>query len=108
MDDVIDIGDVKAALACRTCPDVETIGRVIVLATGFRDDWNRNPPPLPGGWELESLRWHIQNEMVDGEMVVEISEGEHEGNSAEAELESFVPRLTDEEIESLVGSGSAG
>ena len=75
-DIVIDVDDVKAALACRTRSDVETSGRVIVLATGFHDDWNCNPPTLPGGWELESLRWHIRNEMVDGEMVVEISEGE--------------------------------
>ena len=109
-DDFIDVADVKAALACRTRPDVETIGRVIVLATGFHDDWNRNPPTLSGGWELESLRWHIQNERVDGEMVVEISEGEYEGegNSADAGMESFVPSLTDEEIESLVGSSPAG
>ena len=110
MGDVIDVADVKAALACRTRPDVETIGRVIVLAAGFDDDWNCNPPTLPGGWELESLRWHIQDERVEGEMVVEISEGEYEGegDSAEAEMESFVPRLTNEEIESLVGSGPAG
>ncbi len=105
--DVIDVADVKAELACRTRPDVETIGRVLVVAADFHDDWNCNPPTLPGGWELESLRWHIQNERVDGEMVVEISQGEYEGNSAEAEMESFVPRLTDEEIESLVGSGPA-
>ncbi len=108
--DVIDVADVKAELACRTRPDVETIGRVIVLATGFHDDWYSNPPTLPGGRELESLRWHIQNEMVDGEMVVEISEGEDEGegNAAEAEMKSRVPRLTDGEIESLVGSWPAG
>ncbi len=65
---VIDVADVKAALACRMRPDVETIGRVIVVAAGFHDDWNCNAPTLPGGWELESLRWHIQNEMVDGEI----------------------------------------
>ena len=109
-DDVTDVADVKAALACRMRPDVETIGRVIVLATGFHDDWNCNPPTLPGEWELELLRWHIRSEMVDGEMVVEISEGEYEAecNSAEAGMESFVPRLTNEEIESLVGSQSTG
>jgi hypothetical protein len=109
-DDVINVADVKAALAHRLRPDAETIGRVIVLATGFHDDWYCNPPALPGGWELESLRWHVQNKMVDGEMVVEISEGayEVEGNSAEAGLESFAPRLTDEEIESLVGSCPVG
>ena len=107
--DVIDVADVKAALACRTRPDVETIGRVLVVAADFHDDWNCNPPTLPGGWELESLRWHIRNEMVDGEMVVEISEGEdeREGNAAEAGMESHVPRLTDEEIKSLVGSWPA-
>ncbi len=109
-DDIIDVADVKLALARRTRPDVETSGRVIVLATGFHDDWYSNPPTLPGGRELESLRWHIQNEMVDGEMVVEISENEFEGedDSAEAGMRSFVPRLTDEEIESLVGSCPVG
>ncbi len=109
-DDIIDVADVKPALARRTRPDVETSGRVIVLATGFHEDWYCNPPKLPDGWELESLRWHIQDERVEGEMVVEISEGEYEGegNSVEAEMESFVPRLTDEEIASLVGSGQAG
>ena len=103
--DVIDVADVKAELACRTRPDVETIGRVLVVAAGFHDDWNCNPPTLPGGWELESLRWHIRNEMVDGEMVVEISEGEDEGEGtvAEAEMKSRAPHLTHEEIESLVG-----
>ena len=108
--DVIDVADVKAELACRTRPDVETIGRVLVVAADFHDDWNCNPPTLPDGWELESLRWHIQNEMVDGEMVVEISEGEDEGegNAAEAEMESLAPHLTHEEIESLVGSWPAG
>jgi len=108
MGDVIDVADVKAALACRTRRDVATIGRVIVVAAGFHDDWNCNPPTLPDGWELESLRWQIQNEMVDGEMVVEISEDEGDGNSAEAGMESFAPCLTDEEIESLVGSWPAG
>ena len=107
--DVINVADVRAALACRARSDVETIGRVIILATGFCDDWNCNPPALPGGWELESLRWHIQNEMVDGEMVVEISEGEDEGegNAAEAGMKSRVPHLTYEEIKSLVGSWPA-
>ncbi len=108
VDDVIDVADLKAALACRTRSNVETSGRVIVLATGFHDDWNCNPPTLPGSWELESLRWHIQNEKVEGEMVVEISEDEYEDDSAEAGIESFVPRLTNEEIESLVGSCPAG
>ncbi len=105
MGEVIDVADVKAALACCTRPDVETIGRVVVVAAGFHDDWNCNPPTLPGGWELESLRWHIRNEMVDGEMVVEISEGEDEGEGtvAEAGMKSRAPRLTHEEIESLVG-----
>ncbi len=106
--DVIDVADVKAGLACRTRPDVETIGRVLVVAADFHDDWNCDPPTLLDGWELESLRWHIQNEMVDGEMVVEISEGDDEGNSAEAGMESFVPRLTHKEIESLVGSCPVG
>ncbi len=111
--DVIDVADVKAELACRTRPDVQTIGRVLVVAAGFHDDWNCNPPTLPGGWELESLRWHIRNEMVDGEMVVEISEGEDEGEGtvAEAGIKSRAPRLTHEEIESLVGpwpAASAG
>jgi hypothetical protein len=43
--------------------------------------------------------------MVDGEMIVEILEGEDEGegNVAEAGGKSRVPRLTNEEIESLVG-----
>ncbi len=110
MGGVIDVADVEMALACRTRPDVETIGRVLVVAADFHDDWNCNPPTLPGGWELESLRWHIQNEMVDGEMVVEISEGEDEGegNAAEAGMKSRVPPLTDEEIESLMGSWPAG
>ena len=108
-DDVINVADVNAALAHRLRPDAETIGRVIVLATGFHDDWYCNPPALPGGWELESLRWHIQNKMVDGEMVIEISEceDEGEGNAAEAGMKSRVPRLTDEEIKSLVGSWPA-
>ncbi len=108
--DVIDVADVEAGLACRTRPDVETIGRVLVVAADFHDDWDCNPPALPDGWELESLRWHIQNEMVDGEMVVEISEREDEGegNAAEAGMKSRVPRLTDEEIKSLVGSWPAG
>jgi hypothetical protein len=110
MGDVIDVADVEAAMGCRRCPDVETIGRVIVLAAGFRDDWNCDPQTLSGGWELEPLRWHRQNENVDGEMVVEISDGEDEGggDSAEAGMESLVPRLTNEEIGSLVGSGPGG
>ena len=108
--DVIDAADVNAGLACRTRPDVETIGRVLVVAADFHDDWNCNPPTLPDGWELESLRWHIQNEMVDGEIVVEISESEDEGegNAAEAGMKSRVPRLTDEEIGALLGSWPAG
>jgi len=103
--DVIDVGDVNVGLACRTLPDVETIGRVLVVAAGFHDNWKCNPPTLPGGWELESLRWHIRDERVDGEMIVEILEGEDEGegNVAEAGGKSRVPHLTNEEIESLVG-----
>ena len=107
---IVDVADVEPALACRTPPHGETIGRVIVVAAGFHDDWNCNSPTLPGAWELELLRWRIQNERVDGETVVEISDGENEGtgSSAEAEMKSIVPCLTSEEIESLVGSWQAG
>ncbi len=102
--DVIDVADVKAALACRARQGVGNNGRVLVLAADFNDDWNYAPPMLPGGWELESLHWQAQNE-VDGEVVVEISDGEDEGEGhvAEAEMKSRVPGLTDGEIESLVG-----
>ena len=110
---VIEIADVESALACaRSKAEGATIGRLFVVAAGLDDVSIADPPILLDGWELEWLRWHVQDERVDGETVVEISEalddGEADVSEARTETEPSLPRLSDEEIQSLMGSWPVG
>ena len=110
---VIEVADVESATACaRSKAEGATIGRLFVVAAGLDDDSIGDPPMLLDGWELEWLRWHVQDQPVDGETVVEISEtldnGEADPSAARTETEPSIPRLSDEEIQSLVGSWPVG